>query len=153
MINAFNPFQQFQNMQNMFDFGKAFNFSNTMPQFDLSKIWDLNKKNINSASNINNSFNASVTAIADKQASMIKENTESLTNALKEISQSHMTPQKLMEIQGEFCQKTAAKNTKYAKELGEMCTKTSMMFFEACSDQVKKNMGDCCGSNTISVES
>ena len=154
MIDAFfNPFKQFQGMQNMFDFSKSFDFSNIMPQFNLSKIWELNKKNINSASNINTSFNDALAAVADKQASMVKENTENLTDALKSISQSNMTPQRLLEIQKDFCQNITAKNMKYAKELGEMYTKVNMKFLEACSDQVKKNMSECSKSTNEYCES
>ncbi|NRA73276.1 MAG: phasin family protein [Rickettsiales bacterium] len=154
MIDSFfNPSQHFQNMSNWFDWSKSFNLSNLMPQFNLNKVWELNKKNISSASNINNSFNDATTAIADKQASMIKENAENLTNAFKAMSQSNMTPQKLLEIQGEFCQKATAQNMKHAKELGEMYTKVSMKLIETCSEQIKKNLNECCGSRNDFCES
>jgi phasin family protein len=145
----FNQSQSFKDvMQNMFDFGKSFNFSNQMPGFDLNKFWELNKKNINSTSNLNKSINDDLTAIADKQASIAKENADSLTDAMKEMSQGQITPQRLLELQGQCYQESVAKNMKNAKELGEMYTKLHMKFLEACSNQIKKNMDGCCGGGS-----
>jgi hypothetical protein len=150
--NFFNPAQSFKDItQNMFDFGKFFNLQNLSPDLNLSKFWDFNKKNLDTASGINKALNSDMTDIADKQAALVKDNTESFTNAMKEISQSQMTPQKILEIQGKFYQEISARNMKCAKELGEMCTKVSMKLLEECSNGVKGGMNDYC--NTIHAES
>jgi len=107
----------------------------------------LNSKTINSTSSLNKSLNDDMAAIAEKQASIVKENSEDLANAMREMSQSQMSPQKLLEIQGHFYQESAAKNMKCAKELGEMYTQANMKFLEACSNQIKKNMNECCGKS------
>lgn len=147
--NFFNPSQSFKDiMQNMFDFGKYFNFSDQMPDCNLNKFWELSKKNISSNSNLSKLINDDLTAIADKQTSILKENTNSLTSAMKEISQSQMTPQKLLEIQGQYYKESTERNMKYAKELGEMYTQLYTKFLEAFSNHVKKNMDECCGKSS-----
>jgi len=140
MIGAFfNPYQYFRDTtQNIFDFRKIFDFSKLTPEFDSAKVWDFSKQNINSASSINKSLTDDMTAIAEKQTSIAKENTECLTTAMKETAQSHMTPQKMLEIQGQFYQENAARNARYAKELAEMYTTTTKRFFEAWSQQAKQ---------------
>jgi hypothetical protein len=145
----FNPAQSFKDiMQSMFDFGKSFNFSNMTPDLNLNKFWDLNKKCLGSTSHINKALNDDITAIAAKQAELIKENAESLTNTMQEMSQSQMTPQKMLEAGASFCQEAAARNMKSVKNLGEMYTKANMKFFESCSDQMKKNLSEYCGPNS-----
>jgi len=145
--NFFNPAQSFKDvMQNAFDFGKFFNFSNLTPDLNLGKLWEFNKKNMDTASGVNKALSSDMTEIADKQAALIKENAESFTSAMKELSQSQMTPQKILEIQGKFYQEISARNMNCAKELGELCTKVSMKFLEECSNGVKSGMNDYCNT-------
>ena len=144
MIGAFfNPSKYFTDaMYNMFDFRKFFDFSKLDPEFNLAKFWDINKKNITSAASINKALTENMSAIAEKQALMVKENTEDLTTAMKEMLHGHMTPQKTLEIQEHFYRENAAKNMRYAKELAEMYTATTKHFFKAWSDQVRQHMDE-----------
>ena len=43
-------------------------------------------------------------------------------------------------------QEATARNMKSIKKLGEMYTKANMKFFESCSEQMKKNLNECCGT-------
>jgi hypothetical protein len=144
--NFFNPAQSFKDMmQNMFDFGKTFNFSGMMPESNINKFWELNKNNLGSVSGLQKSLHDDMVTIADKQSALVKENAESLTNAMYEMSRGQMTPQRLMEIRDRFLQESTAKTIDCTKKIAELCSKTSMKFFEAYSDQVKKNINETCG--------
>jgi len=147
--NFFNLSQSFKDMmQNMFDFGKYFNFTGMTPESNVNKLWELNKKNLGSASSLQQSLYDDMVAIAHKQSALVKENAESLTNTMYEISRGQMTPQRMVEIRDHFIQENAERAMDYSKKIGELCNKSSMKLLEACSDQIKKNINDCGGYGT-----
>lgn len=145
--NFFNLSQSFKDMmQNMFDFGKYFNFTGMSPESNLNKFWELNKKNFGSTSGLQKSVYDDMVAVSHKQSALLKENAESLTNAMHEMSRGHMSPQRMAEIRDSYVQETTERAMDYSKKMGELYTKASMKFFDACSDQIKKNINESCSN-------
>ncbi len=113
----------------MFDqFMKGFE-SYKLPQLDTSKLFAIQQKNIEAFAAVAKEMGESVQEIAQKSAAYAQENVEAAISASNEVFSS-TAPDQNAAKQGEFVKQSASTNTKQAKEITDLATKTQFKAME-----------------------
>lgn len=123
----------------MFDqFMKGFE-SYKMPQFDTSKLFAIQQKNVETFASVAKSLSESTQELARKSAEYAQQNVEAAINASSEVF-STTAPEQNAAKQGDFVKKAAATSTKQAKELTELATKTQFSALETLNQRFNESI-------------
>lgn len=123
----------------MFDqFMKGFE-SYKLPEFDATKLFTIQQKNVEAFASVAKSFGESTQEIATKSAQYAQQNIEAAISVSSEVF-STTAPDQNAAKQSEFAKKTAGETSKQAKELTELATKAQFKATDALNKRFNESI-------------
>lgn len=110
-----------------------------MPQFDSSKLFAMQQKNVETFAAIAQSFGETSQELARKTAEFTQQNVESALNAGRD-AMTTSAPDQNAAKQGEFAKKAASTYTKQAKELTDLATKSQFKTFDTLNKHLSETV-------------
>ncbi len=143
MQNTYDATSYFKDFfQNMLSFSKAFDFKDYMSKLDFNKVMEINKKNSQCASEINDIINNKAQCIMMKQSEMFQNNVKNLMEAFQNFPSNTNDPNDIIAKQNQLYQISMKQNMEYAKEIANLFTQANMEVFQKYIEQMQENMSE-----------
>lgn len=135
-----NPF--LDNMKMFMDFQNLVPNMKNIPNFDMSNMLNMVKKNSETMSNIGQLTVENMQALARRNAEIAQKAGSDAFNAMKDIASSN-NPENAMAKQQQYIKNAFENVISDTKELAEMATKSAMEVFNLIGNKINENMNDC----------